>query len=162
LKTEVVRLKLGEGARLRAIRLRALRDAPDAFASTYEEAAALPPESWSDQLRRLVTFVAVRENSDVGLVRCAPDDTRPDTAWLISMWVAPEARGHGVGERLIDAAVDWARAEGATRVLLDVADDNRPAIALYARKGFEPNGEVSTLPPPRQHIREHQRELKLL
>ena len=38
---------------------------------------------------------------------------------------------------------------------------NASAIALYARKGFQPNGEVSALPPPREHIREHQRELKI-
>ena len=36
-----------------------------------------------------------------------------------------------------------------------------PAIALYTRNGFERNGEVSTLPPPREHISDHQRELKL-
>jgi ribosomal protein S18 acetylase RimI-like enzyme len=159
---EVVRLTVDEGARLRTIRLRSLRDAPDAFGSTYDETVARPLESWSDQLRKFATFVVVRENADVGLVRCAPDDTHRDTMWLISMWVAPEARGQGVGESLIDAAVDWARAAGATRIVLDVADDNRTAILLYSRKGFEPNGVVSTLPPPRQHIREHQRELKLL
>ena len=62
---------------------------------------------------------------------------------------------------MVDAAIEHARSKGVVRVLLDVADDNSPAIALYARKGFRPNGAVSTLPPPRQHVREHQRELRL-
>jgi GNAT superfamily N-acetyltransferase len=155
------RLTGAEGPRLRAIRLRALGDAPDAFGSTLADAADLSAESWAKQVKDLPTFVAVSGGIDVGLVRCARDDRRVDTAWLISMWVAPDVRRMGVGAILVDAVMTWARSNGVSRLLLDVADGNAPAIALYVRKGFEPNGEVSTLPPPREHIREHQRELKL-
>ena len=148
-------------SRLRSIRLRALSDAPDAFGSTFEEAAARQPAGWAKQLRDLPTFVAVRDGRDVGMVRCARDATVTDTAWLISMWVAPEARRTGVGSLLVDGVIDWARSTSVSRLLLDVADDNAPAIALYARKGFEPNGEAGSLPAPREDIREHQRELRL-
>lgn len=158
---EVQRLKASEGVRLRSIRLRALQDAPDAFGSTFEETSARPVESWSEQLRQLPTFVAVLEQQDVGLVRGDLDKDDSCTAWLISMWVAPEARGHGVGDALIERVVNWARSAGAHRMLLDVGDENAHAIALYARMGFKPNTVVSTLPPPREHILEHQRELKL-
>ena len=157
----IIRLAAREGLRLRAIRLRALAEAPDAFASTHGQAAALPPDSWAAQLREMPTFVAVVAGEDVGIVRGARDDSRADAAWLISMWVAPEVRGQGVGEALIDAVVEWARATGARRLLLDVGDHNQPAIALYARIGFEPNGTTGSLPAPRSHIREHQRELRL-
>ena len=151
-----------EGPRLRAIRLRALLDAPDAFGSTLEEAEARPAESWSKQLLDLPTFVAVTDGLDVGVVRCARDEARIETAWLISMWVAPEVRRKGVGGVLVDATIQWARSNGVTRLLLDVADNNTAAIALYTRKGFEPNGEVSAFPPPREHILEHRRELRTL
>ena len=77
------------------------------------------------------------------------------------MWVAAEARGQGVGNALVDVVIEYARLSGATRLLLDVADDNRQAIALYTRKGFVPNGKTGSLPAPRHHIREHQRELRL-
>ncbi len=157
----LTQLTTDEGPRLRSIRLRALLDSPEAFGSTLEETAARPAESWSKQLRDLPTFVAINDGLDVGVVRGARDEARVETAWLISMWVAPEARRRGVGGVLVDAVIEWARSNGVTRLLLDVADNNAPAIELYARKGFEPNGEVSTLPPPREHIREHQRELRL-
>ena len=157
----IKRLAVHEGLRLRTIRLRSLAEAPDAFATTYDEAASLPLSSWTAQLRKIVTFVAVVDGEDVGLVRGARDDSHADAAWLISMWVSPEVRGRGVGEALIDAIVEWARAGGARRLLLDVGDHNQPAIALYARMGFEPNGTTGTLPAPRSHIREHQRELTL-
>jgi ribosomal protein S18 acetylase RimI-like enzyme len=72
-----------------------------------------------------------------------------------------QGRQSRVGGVLVDPVIEWARSNGVNRLLLDVADNNAPAIALYMRKGFERNGEVSTLPPPREHISEHQRELKL-
>jgi len=150
-----------EGPRLRAIRVCALQDTPDAFSTTLEEAAAWPVESWSKQLLELPTFVAVSDGLDVGMVRCARDGNSTETGWLISMWVAPEVRRKGIGGALVDAAIDWARSRGVSRLLLDVADHNAPAIALYARRGFEPNGVTGRLPPPREHILEHQRELEV-
>ena len=158
---DIKRLAADEGLRLRTIRLRALADAPDAFGTTYDEAAARPLDSWTAQLQEIATFVAVVDGEDVGLVRGVRDDLLPDAAWLISMWVSPEVRGQGVGEALIDAVVEWARNSGVRRMLLDVGDHNQPAIALYARKGFKSNGTIGSLPTPRSHIREHQRELRL-
>ncbi len=157
----IERLTPDEGTRLRAIRLRALRDAPDAFGTTFEEAEPWPAEVWRRQLEELATFVAVMAGQDVGLVRGAAHDEEPDSAQLISMWVAPEARGKGASDALIDAVVAWARGEGFRRLLLDVVDDNAAAVALYARRGFVPTGVVSALPAPREHIREHQRVLVL-
>jgi GNAT superfamily N-acetyltransferase len=158
---DIQRLSIDEGLRLRTLRLRALADAPDAFSSTFAEVAAHPLDMWRQQLQEIATFVAVHDGEDVGLVRCASDAQQQDTAWLISMWVAPEARGQGVGNALIDAVIAYARARGASRLLLDVGDHNQQAIALYARKGFQPNGGTGSLPAPRDHMREHQRELRL-
>ena len=158
---QLIPLGATEWQRLRSIRRRALRDSPDAFGSTLEEANGRSAETWSEQLRQLPTVVAVHDGVDVGMARLAHDQTCPGTAWLISMWVAPVARRGGVGSALIGAIVERARAEGITRLLLDVADDNAAAIALYEMHGFAANGETGSLPPPRAHIREHQRERRL-
>jgi GNAT superfamily N-acetyltransferase len=154
-------LTQNEGLRLRSIRLRALQDAPDAFGTMFEQASANADEVWAKQVVELPTFVAVDDSCDVAMVRCARDQDRTDTAWLISMWVAPEVRRSGVGGGLVDLVVAWARANGISRLLLDVADRNAQAVALYQAKGFMPNGKSGSMPPPRQHIREHQRELRL-
>jgi ribosomal protein S18 acetylase RimI-like enzyme len=158
---EIEHLTAGEGERLRAIRLRSLRDAPEAFAITLEDVSAWSLEQWNSQLEQLATFVATVEGSDVGLVRGAPHEELRDAAYLISMWVAPEARRQGIASALIDAVVNWARAQGFDRLFLDVSDTNAPAIALYTGKGFVPNGEIRTLPPPRDHIREIQLVMRL-
>ena len=94
-------------------------------------------------------------------LRDAPDVNVENAARIGSLWVAPEARGTGVGESLIDAVVEWARSGGFVELHLEVSDDNGSAIALYRRRGFEPTGAVGTLPPPREHLRTHQRILKL-
>ena len=67
----------------------------------------------------------------------------------------------GVGSSLIEAVAAWARAEGFQRLLLDVADGNASAMALYTQAGFVATGVVGTLPPPRAHIREIQMALTL-
>ena len=67
----------------------------------------------------------------------------------------------GLGRALIGDVVDWARAQGFGRVALEVADQNAPAIALYAAMGFQATGQTATLPPPRAHITEHERVLVL-
>lgn len=126
-----------------------------------EDAAAWPLDSWNRQLEQLATFVATADGSDIGLVRGAAHDKVPTMGYLISMWVAPEARRQGVGSALVDAVVAWARSQRWTRLLLDVGENNAPAIAFYTRKGFVPNGEVGTLPPPREHVREIQMVMTL-
>jgi GNAT superfamily N-acetyltransferase len=62
------------------------------------------------------------------------------------MFVLPEARGHGVGEALIAAVLDWAGARNATSVHLWVTETNKPARLLYERCGFSLTGERQPLP----------------
>ncbi|WP_372708396.1 GNAT family N-acetyltransferase [Brevundimonas sp.] len=59
-----------------------------------------------------------------------------DEAEILTLAVRPEARRHSLGGRLTSEGVAGAAARGATRVLLEVADDNAAARALYARAGF--------------------------
>ena len=158
---ETVRLTEDDAPRLRAIRLTALQDAPDAFGSTYQGEVENALSDWVSAIRRLATFVAVADGQDVGMVRGGEDRDEPTSAWLISMWVAPTHRGMGVGGALIDSVVEWARAEGYARMKLDVGDANEAAIRLYAKKGFRETGEVGRLSAPREHITEHRRVLEL-
>jgi GNAT superfamily N-acetyltransferase len=53
--------------------------------------------------------------------------------------VAPEAEGRGVGQALMAAAEDWARALGYRLLSLHVFDGNARARAFYARLGYRPD-----------------------
>ena len=157
----IQQLHPGDEARLREVRLRSLRDSPDAFATTLEQNLQLPIESWHDQLQKLSTFVAVRGGEDVGLVRGAPSRDDPTVAWLLSMWVAPETRRRGIGAQLIEALLRWAEEAGFRSVRLDAGEENSEAISLYEREGFRRTGKTGALPPPRQHVHDIEMEVSL-
>jgi GNAT superfamily N-acetyltransferase len=159
----VERMTPAGAERVRAVRLRALADAPDAFGTTLAEDGARPIEDWRTRLGDpgAATFLSLHEGRDAGLARGAPFEGEEGAAGLFAMWVAPEARGRGVGGALVDAVVAWARAAGYRRLLLEVADGNLPAIRLYGGRGFAPDGVTGSLPPPRHHVREHRRCLPL-
>lgn len=55
----------------------------------------------------------------------------------LSIWVAPDCRGQGLGGELLRAALDEARRRGVERVSLSVEAGN-PAVHLYRRSGFRP------------------------
>ena len=57
-------------------------------------------------------------------------------ALLEDMVVAEEARGSGLGTRLVEAAVDHCRKAGCKRVTLLTDGDNERAHAFYQRCGF--------------------------
>ena len=69
-------------------------------------------------------------------------------AWLEDLVVRPDQRDHGLGTRLLRAAVDWARKEGLTRITLLTDADNARARRLYLRHGFA----VSVMQPLRLHL----------
>ncbi len=87
--------------------------------------------------------VAVADGREVGQVSGSEVD-HEGSVELTSMWVAPDARGRGVGEALIAAVIDWAQESEARQGLLAVKSDNRPATALYERTHFvdiDPNAD---------------------
>ena len=66
--------------------------------------------------------------------------TVADEAEILTLAVRSSARRQGLGARLVRAATDRAAASGATRLFLEVAEDNTPARALYDALGFEAAG----------------------
>lgn len=158
-RLQIERMEPTQWRRVRGLRLRALRESAGAFGRLLGEEEVFPPEAWRARLADpcAATFVATADARELGLVSAAPFRGEQGAAGLFGMWVAPEARGEGVADRLVEEVVRWARERGYARVLLDVGDDNRAAIALYERHGFVPSGVRGTLPPPREHIPEHQR-----
>ena len=63
-----------------------------------------------------------------------------DEAEILTLAVHPAARRRGLGARLVHLAVSTAADLGATRLFLEVADDNTAARGLYDRTGFAEAG----------------------
>lgn len=93
-------------------------------------------EAWSDDL---VTAAVEGERNTVlidGLDAYGAMAVAGDVADLERIAVMPSRRRQGVARRLLDALCAAARAQGAARMLLEVATDNDAAIAFYETYGF--------------------------
>ena len=64
------------------------------------------------------------------------------TARLRRLDVLPEHQRHGLGRRLSQTAIDWARDNAFVRVVLDTTTLQLPAIALYESLGFRRAGQT--------------------
>lgn len=124
----------------RELRLASLRDAPDAFGATFADWAREGEPRWRQRLADVpFNVLAELDGSSAGLVSgTAPDERQ--AVELISLWVAPLARGRGVGDALVAAVAGWARERGARQVVLLVFAHNHHAANLYRRNGFVPTG----------------------
>lgn len=147
MRTFIIRPLLAEEwPAYRAIRLRALADAPDAFSTTLDTQQELPPETWAARLSAAAAsgkdcpLVAELHGAPVGMAWTKVDADDPAIVNLFQMWVAPEARGQGVAAALLAEAVRWSSARGAQALQLGVNCANLPAVRLYERAGFLETG----------------------
>ncbi len=89
-----------------------------------------------------------------GALRCLREpalvrELGPDVGELKRMYVAPEARGHGIGRALLVRLEDEGRALGLTRLVLETGTRQVEALALYRNAGFTgipPYGEYVASP----------------
>ncbi len=134
---EIRRLGPQDAALYRAVRMEALERCPEAFASTLEIEAARPAEAFAERLHASVVFAGLDAGEPLGMAGFYRHDT-PKMAhkgMLWGMYVRPEARGHGIARRLVEAVLDHAASE-VEILQLAVTTDNAPARALYQRLGF--------------------------
>ena len=140
----VRRAILGDEPVLRALRLEALLDAPEAFGSTYARELARTTADWQRWLAPGVTLILEEADIPRGLVAGAPDREDPAIVHLLAMWVHPLLRHTGAADALVAALLTWALERGAHRVQLMVISSNERAQRLYARHGFRPTGHQAT------------------
>ncbi|MEU2040691.1 GNAT family N-acetyltransferase [Nocardia niwae] len=105
------------------------------------EARARSEGDWRHALSDRAQFVAESDGGEVGML-----DPERGGVHLISMWVAPRARGTGVPDRPVRAVLDWAVEGGHDVVRLEFAEHNAFAERLYPRNGFARSGAVDRSP----------------
>ncbi len=132
---EVVDISADEWTDWRDLRLAALADAPEAFNSTFAGWENANERQWRERLERMQSrnLIARVDGRQVGMLTGVPHD---DHVELISMWVAPECRGSGLGELLVRTILSWAVQLEKSVVRLRVKRPNDPARSLYERCGF--------------------------
>lgn len=86
-----------------------------------------------------VVFMAEHGAAAVGFVQLYPMFTSVGTArtWILNdLYVDAAARRNGVARGLLDAAVEFARSDGARGIVLETTRDNAAARALYRNAGW--------------------------
>jgi len=127
----------------RDLRLRALRDSPSAFASTYEREVGFAETQWRQRLGGDgVAVLATVSGDPVGMAGGFRD--LPGLLHVVAMWVDPGHRRRGVGWALLRGLEEWADAHGL-RLHLDVNTANTAARTSYERYGFVASGETRPL-----------------
>ena len=144
-------LRETDAQHLRALRLRALAESPEAFGSTLELERDHPDSHWSELARcseladTVIVYVAVDDDRWLGMAAGRWYERERGIAGLWGMWVDPALRRLGVGERLVDAVRGWAAAHDARFLRLGVVTGEGDPTAFYERLGFVATGETGTL-----------------
>lgn len=132
----------------RSLRLAALAESPHAFGAKLADwqGEGDREERWRDRLAIADShnLIAVLDGTPVGMASGIPGPAA-GIVEVISVWVSPPARGHGVGDALMTSIEDWARTGSARVIKLAVARGNDPAAGLYVRHGFVDTGELGDL-----------------
>ncbi|HEX3813685.1 MAG TPA: GNAT family N-acetyltransferase [Mycobacteriales bacterium] len=127
----------------RELRLQALADAPYAFGSRLADwqGDRDSEERWRGRLAgNSYDLIATVDGVPAGMASGMVDGAGP--VELISMWVAPFARGQRVADALVDEVAKWAAEQRPGELVLEVVESNARAVAFYRRIGFVDRGVV--------------------
>ncbi len=129
------RLGAADAAAWQALRVQALTDHPRAFGSDPAREAALTPAEVAARLAEDHVLGAGEPLAGFAGFYMAPGVKQAHRGVLWGLYVAPAARGLGLGAALVEGII--AHAYGRVEELrLGVGVDNAAAIALYRRAGF--------------------------
>jgi ribosomal protein S18 acetylase RimI-like enzyme len=135
--SEIRRLEPDDWELYREIRLRALADSPDAFASTLEREGAFVEADWRQRFSGPVYVVLDPEPVSVGGLF---DHDGELHVW--GMWTDPRHRGRGHARRILDTLLP-----AGTSAVLEVNVANAVARTAYERFGFVGTGRLQPLRP---------------
>src|SRR5262249_11940928 len=122
----------------RMLRLQALEEAPYAFSSRLADwqGRGDTEARWRGRVSDVPLNIVAEWQETAARIGSGTAPKPDGSGELISMWVAPFARGRGVGDALVNAVIEWAREQQASTVALGVLEGNERAVAFYRRHGF--------------------------
>ena len=142
---------------------------PEAFLKTSEDIDNLAIDYWVKDIGSATWVVIQKSEEVVGVAVARLDremdcDIDPDKVRSIeSVWIAPQLRGYGLGERLIKFLIEMEckKCPDVEQFLLWVFKENHHAIRLYGRMGFNYTGRSQKINWIGKTERQYKYQLKL-
>jgi GNAT superfamily N-acetyltransferase len=128
----------------RALHRFGMTESPLGFVDVHETDSARPDAEVAAMLERgegLGVFDGERLLGKL-TIDALPYPSLSHTFWVHAVYVHPDARGSGASAALMQAAIESAKAKGASRVVLWVNEANTTARRFYERIGFREVGRI--------------------
>lgn len=141
---EIISLSASQWRVYSNLRLRAIQDSPQAFLDTEEQTITFPASKWRQRLADAAAgkswqLFAKLDGKLVGMIGAyrSDEDVRKDSVTAVGLWVAPEARGKGVGRQLMEALLRAVKKNELIKTIrLSVNVEQTAAVALYKKLEF--------------------------
>ncbi len=119
------------------IRLEALKNAPEAFVSSFDEEFNLSEDTFKQILISNTIFCAMYDREYAGVIGFHPMKTLKinHKGMLWGLYVRSQYRNRGIADRLVESVIACARKQ-VKQLYLTVNTTNTAAIALYQKHGF--------------------------
>ncbi len=149
---EIVSLSVEEWRQYRSLRLRALKEDPEAFSSIFEVEASKPDEFWQGRLgdaskgEKSWLLFAREAGKLVGMIGAYIPEGSGDTPTIVSVYVPSEERGKGISRRLMQEMLKTLSSKPDLRkVRLAVNITQIAAVNLYRAFGFQDIGRKPSM-----------------
>lgn len=140
---QIVKLEPKDWMLFKELRLRALKEEPHAFCSSYEENVIKPDISWAKTLdeagkEKTQWLVFAKLNKKIVGMIAAHLEKESNTAHIISMYVSPEERGKGIAKKLMNNLLKKLKENiQIKKIIIDVNPMQSAAFNLYKKSGFK-------------------------
>ena len=141
------RIKKEECDVYKEVRLRALKEAPYAFSTTYDSAMQRSDDMWKQQVFGAATgadqaifIVLSEEKITIGLAALYRSSTDQKSGEMAQVWISPEYRRRGIGKELLDKVIHWGKENGIADFEARIMEGNEQAIAFYKKNNFTETG----------------------
>ncbi|MGA9672749.1 MAG: bifunctional helix-turn-helix transcriptional regulator/GNAT family N-acetyltransferase [Terracidiphilus sp.] len=156
-----IRSILSEPKSIRIVRLSKSNDDALRLLQEYYEAVNVVLRDTPQAIQDIIddpcsgVWLAYLEEKAVGCVVLRDLSSIPFAGECKRLYVQPEARGHGIAQKLLDALEEFARINGLHWVYLDSYDDLKVAIDLYRKRGYVPCERYSDNPQATVFLRKN-------
>ena len=140
---EIRRILAEEWPIFKRVRLAALKEAPYAFCSTYEQALQRNDKAWQDFVEGSAagdgraTIFALSDGQPIGMGTVSVDREEEGTSEITQVWVDPNNRRRGVSRLVLKAMASWSKELSQTLLVAWIREGNESSKRFFLKEGFQ-------------------------